>query len=386
VKLLVVSHSCSTPINQQIYAEVEQLTGWQITLVVPSNWKTEYGKTMGGERWPAFKGQIIAVPVWRSGNVILHAYKTSFSRLLHAASPDAIYVNHEPYAVATAQVYLANRNAKKPIGFYSCQNISKRYPPPFRWTEAMVMRRSSFFFPISIDVETVFRNKGYAGSSAVLPLGVDLAVYHPRTQGSELRARLARDGEVLIGFVGRIVREKGLSTLVKALAEVRDLPWRLVLVGSGPYAGPFDAEAAELGLSDRITHAGYIPHEQAPEYLSAFDMLVLPSETQPNWKEQFGRVVIEAMACGTPVLGSNSGEIPNLIADTGGGLVFKERDPRDLAAQLAALIRNPAVRAELAAKGRLAVEDRYSLPAIARKFATTVERAVSRQTGTDDIC
>lgn len=387
MKLLVISHACATPINQQFYADVEQLTGWKVTLVVPSNWKTEYGQTIGGGRWAAFKGEIIAVPAWRPGNVILHAYRTSFSRLLGRVEPDAIYVHHEPYAIATAQVYFANRlRARKPIGVYSAQNIAKNYPPPFRWTEAMVLRRSSFFFPISIEVETVFRNKGYAGSSAVLPLGVDLAVYHPRGQGSELRARLARDGEVLIGFVGRIVREKGLSTLVKALAEVRDLPWRLVLVGSGPYAGPFDAEAAELGLSDRITHAGYIPHEQAPEYLSAFDMLVLPSETQPNWKEQFGRVIIEAMACGTPVLGSNSGEIPNLIADTGGGLVFKERDPRDLAAQLAALIRNPALRAELAAKGRLAAEDRYSLPAIARKFATTVERAVSRQTGTDDIC
>jgi glycosyltransferase involved in cell wall biosynthesis len=119
--------------------------------------------------------------------------------------------------------------------------------------------------------------------------------------------------------------------------------------------------------------------------LSAFDLLVLPSETQPNWKEQFGRVVIEAMACGTPVVGSDSGEIPNLIADTGGGLVFKERQPSELADRLAQLIRDPALRAELAAKGQQAASARYSLAAIARKFAATVEAAISKKTGTDDL-
>jgi glycosyltransferase involved in cell wall biosynthesis len=129
-----------------------------------------------------------------------------------------------------------------------------------------------------------------------------------------------------------------------------------------------------------------VPHEQTPEYLSAFDVLVLPSETQPNWKEQFGRVVIEAMACGTPVVGSDSGEIPKLIADTGGGLIFTERQPQELAGQLAKLVRDPALRAELAARGRQAAGSRYALPAIAANFASTIELAVSRHTGTDDLC
>ena len=146
MKILVVSHSCATPVNQHLYAEVERLTGWDITLVVPSNWKTEYGKTVGGERWPSFKGRIIPVPVWRSGNIILHAYKTRFGRLIKQIRPDAIYVNHEPDAVATAQVFRANQATLRcPIGFYSCQNLNKRYPIPFRWTESMVLRRSSFF-------------------------------------------------------------------------------------------------------------------------------------------------------------------------------------------------------------------------------------------------
>ena len=83
-----------------------------------------------------------------------------------------------------------------------------------------------------------------------------------------------------------------------------------------------------------MTFTGYIPHDEAARYLASFDVLVLPSETQPNWKEQFGRVVIEAMACGTPVVGSDSGAIPRLIESTGGGLIFHEGVPQHLADQL----------------------------------------------------
>ena len=151
----------------------------------------------------------------------------------------------------------------------------------------------------------------------------------------------------------------------------------MVVVGAGPLEARFDAKAEELGLSDRITRVGFVPHEQAPAYLAALDLLVVPSETQPNWKEQFGRVVIEAMACGTPVVGSNSGEIPKLIADTGGGLIFAERQPLNLAEKLTMLIRDPALRAQLKAQGVESVRRRYTMPAIVEKFAAAISTAVA---------
>ena len=78
------------------------------------------------------------------------------------------------------------------------------------------------------------------------------------------------------------------------------------------------------GSGERLTFLGYVPHEDVPSYLAHLDLVVLPSETQPNWKEQFGRILIEAMACGTPVLGSDLAEIPSVIRTTGGGRVFAE--------------------------------------------------------------
>ena len=96
--LLVVSHSCATPINQQIYAELERQTGWKITLVVPDAWKDEFGNILSKEKWPEFSGDLIRIPVWNSGNIILHIYKENWGAFLDAGRFDAIYVNHEPYA------------------------------------------------------------------------------------------------------------------------------------------------------------------------------------------------------------------------------------------------------------------------------------------------
>lgn len=79
--LLVVSHSCATPINQQIYAELERQTGWKITLVVPEAWKDEFGNTLNKEKWPEFSGDLISIPVWNNGNIILHIYKENWGRV-----------------------------------------------------------------------------------------------------------------------------------------------------------------------------------------------------------------------------------------------------------------------------------------------------------------
>jgi glycosyltransferase involved in cell wall biosynthesis len=92
-------------------------------------------------------------------------------------------------------------------------------------------------------------------------------------------------------------------------------------------------------------------------------VLVLPSRTTPTWKEQFGRAITEALSCGVPVVGSDSGEIPWLIGATEGGLVFPEGDQRLLAKRLAELRDQPELRHRLADRGRAAVESMFSVPA-----------------------
>jgi glycosyltransferase involved in cell wall biosynthesis len=383
MKLLVVSHSCVTSVNQEFFAEVEQQTGWTLTLAAPATWPSEYGQYLELGRWPAFQGELVPLPVWNAGSVPFHVYRSLFTGLLRRVDPDLIYMHHEPYAAATAQVYIANRwSVQRPIGFFTWQNIQKRYPPPFRQLEQMVFRQSCFAVSGSASARAVLRAKGYGAAAPVIPAGIDPSLYtdDPERDAPPFEKE---PSEVVIGFLGRVAEEKGLRTLLKALARLRDrlleedVPWRLVVVGAGPFEEAFDEQAAALGLADRVERTGYVPHTEAPRYLAAFDMLVIPSETQSNWKEQFGRVIIEAMACGTPVVGSDSGEIPHLIEATGGGVAVPEGQPEALADGLAKLLRQPPRRRALAEAGRETVLQKYTHAALARRFAATVERAAS---------
>ena len=117
-----------------------------------------------------------------------------------------------------------------------------------------------------------------------------------------------------------------------------------------------------------------------PDFYRSLDLLVLPSRTRPNWKEQFGRVLIEAMACGVPVLGSDSGEIPHVIGDA--GIVFPEGDVEMLRCQVQRLMVDRAARNSLAAAGRQRVLDRFTMAEIARQ---TVRRLRASLTGSGRV-
>jgi glycosyltransferase involved in cell wall biosynthesis len=112
-----------------------------------------------------------------------------------------------------------------------------------------------------------------------------------------------------------------------------------------------------------------------PAAYAQMDVLALPSRTTPTWVEQFGRVLVEALWCGVPVVGTASGEIPWVIETTGGGVVVPEGDPGALAAALTALRDDPARRAELARTGRAAVERLFAAPAATDALERLLEGA-----------
>ena len=112
---------------------------------------------------------------------------------------------------------------------------------------------------------------------------------------------------------------------------------------------------------------GKLPSLAMPDFLRSLDVLVLPSRTMPNWKEQFGRVLVEAMACETPVIGSDSGEIPHVIGDA--GLIFPENDSDALAAHLQRLAEDARARSALGQRGRQRALERYTQAQVAQATA-----------------
>lgn len=381
MRLLVFSHSCVEDINRKFFAEVAIASGWSITVVIPANWRTAYQDQWRQNISDGGPLEIEQHQVAFPGMIPLHFYRKSVKSLLNRHEPDAIYVHHEPYGLATAQVYFASRSTRRvPIGFYTCQNINKRYPLPIQQVQKFVFRNSSFAFTISGSALDVLREKGYHGPAEVLSPAIDQQVYYPHSgYRQELQDKYQiRPNQVVFGYVGRLVEEKGLETLVKALALLPSQGWRCFIVGSGPWEHQLRQLIAEKRLSEQIQIIGYIPHLEAPRWLSFFDVLILPSETRPNWKEQFGRVVVEAMACGTPVIGSDSGEIPRLIRTTGGGLTFPERDVSALRDCLARLAGDASLRASLAAAGRTVVAGEYDQRNLARRFVATIDSVYRR--------
>ena len=373
--LLVVSHSCAVAVNRKIYAVICKVTGWRVTLIVPKAWNDEYGNQLN-ESSADYGVKVIHLPVVANGRIILHCYRSRITRLLRLLAPDLIYINHEPYALATAQCCLANLSSLKvPFGFYSCQNINKPYPPPIAWIEKLVYQNSQFAFPITDAVADVIRQKNFKGLNSVCPLPIDTDMFNPDHK-RYLPNSLASRGCVVLGFVGRLVESKGLKTLALALSKIIDLPWRLVVLGTGDYKTQFEQLLDRGGVLSRVEFMGYIPHAESSRWLAAMDVLVLPSETQRNWKEQFGRVIPEAFACGASVVGSSSGEIPNLIRQSGGGLIFPERDPDALAYSLTQMILNPDLRDQCVSSSLAWVSENISLDAVAKRMVCAFEEVL----------
>ena len=381
LKLLVVSHACVTPVNQGFFAEVSRQMGWDVDLIIPSSWRSEYKSMVAASRWKEFRGEIHTIPVWNAGNIPLHLYRQTMVGLLRKTRPDVIYVHHEPYGLATFQVYAANKMVdSRPIGFYGAQNILKRYPIPFCWLERHVLKNSAFCFPVTEGALEVVRQKGYEDVAEVLPLALDSGTYHPNPIWAAAKRRELgiADGEFVFGYLGRLVEEKGLAAMLHATQILRGLRWRCVLVGSGPYEPELRETVRQLGIEEHVLFAGFVPHEEAPGWLSLFDALILASETRPNWKEQFGRVILEANACETAVIGTESGEIGNVLRNTGGGVTVPEANVGELGRAMLDFGRNKARTRELALQGARSVREKYDLSYLAARFATTIHNAHRR--------
>jgi glycosyltransferase involved in cell wall biosynthesis len=175
---------------------------------------------------------------------------------------------------------------------------------------------------------------------------------------------MSRNSTFVIGFVGRLLARKGLFVLLEALAEL-DGAWELHVVGTGEARAEAEALAERLGIAQRVVFMGQQPSTAMPAIMRRFDVLVGPSLSTPRWKEQFGRMLVEAMACGVPAIGSDSGEIPNVIGDA--GLVVPEGDSVALRAAIARLRDDATERRTIAERGRARVLALFTQEAVARR-------------------
>jgi glycosyltransferase involved in cell wall biosynthesis len=384
MKVVAISHSCITDVNQALYVALHSLADTEVELVVPKSWRSEYANAMFGPRLlPGVTFPVHALPISSPGNNSLHFYLRGLAGVLRSARPDIVFVDEEPWSLACAQARRLCARQRLPYVCYTKQNIYKQYPLPFRLLERSVYRSAAAIVALSEEVRAVLQRKGYRGACPLLAHACDLSLFSPQ-DSRQLRSSLGLNGFV-VGYMGRFVPEKGLDSLVAALAkakaEIAGRRLSLLLVGAGVEEDKLRIATDGLGLTKDVVFAGVVPHVEAGRYMNCMDAFVLPSLTTPRWKEQFGRVIVEAMACGVPVLGSDSGEIPYLIADTKGGLVFHEGNADDLAEKLRHIVTDDALHAELSRAGAASVHARYTYPAIAAELRTVMAQFATPSRG-----
>jgi glycosyltransferase involved in cell wall biosynthesis len=348
MKVLFVSHSCVIGSYRQKLSYLAEFPGYEIHLLVPHRW-TEANRSVKaseqlcpGVTLHIERGYAVGKTAWyffRPGTI---------DRLVRRIKPDVIHIEEEPWSVACWQAVRAARMIKASVVIFTWDNIWMRY----RWISELIMkytlRHASYIVAGNEEGRNLIQRRGFKYPVFVIPqYGVDENSFKKKPSPWSAMKEKFPDG--MIGYIGRLEGLKSVDTIIRAM-PLLDPGLGCLIVGDGPEKDSLISLAKELQVFERIIFRDGIPHEQVVDYINILDLLILPSRTTATWKEQFGRILAEAMACEVPVIGSSSGEIPITIGD--GGLIFNEGDFEDLGKKIKSVFSNPSLLRKLGKKGK----------------------------------
>lgn len=392
MKILVASHSYIVDLNCEKFKTLAALEpGLEVTVVVPKRWRPGgvQNKLIETRQWQEGSFRVVPISNFSQNNQGLLCFGADLLKLLQEFRPDIIQVEQGSKALAYAQLITLNRllglNAKNL--FFTWWNLPYNLKFPVSALEAYNLRHTHGIVSGNQDGADILRQRGYQGPIKVMPqLGVDETLFRPQPQ-PELAAKLGiQPDDFVVGFVGRFVPEKGLLTLCDALAEIgQTQKWKWLLLGRGPLQQTLMEKATAAGIADRLIWIESVPHDAVSNYINLMHTLILPSETTEQfktltsvgWKEQFGHVLIEAMACQVPVIGSDSGEIPYVIGEA--GLVFPEGNAAALKECLLKLIEQPKLAEKLGKQGYDRVLAHYTNRALAQQQLSFYRQLIANE-------
>jgi L-malate glycosyltransferase len=390
MNLLVIGHAFLKSYNQRKYAAMKQL-GINVRLLVPSRAHDRFGLT-SCEVHPALPpDEVIPLKPWfaRSHMRYLHSPQ-HIAMVLRDFQPHVIHVDEEPHALITVET-IALQRAFAPravVTLFTWDNLLRRRAFPLQALKqhlrAYSLRRvAAIVCGNQRAAELLCAEGRFSGPIKVLPqYGLDVNEHQPGTE-LELRGELGLHNHIVIGYVGRLVPEKGLRLLIAALGHLQSLPWKLLLVGAGSLEEEIQRDWMAK-FPGRIVLNPAVPYERVPHYLRCSDVFVLPSYSTPRWMEQFGLTLAQAMLLGIAAIGSSSGSIPEVLGL--GGIVFEEGNTEQLARALGELLSSPARREQLGRQGRDFALKNYTQEGVAARYLAVFERAAGFATkkGKDD--
>lgn len=372
-RVLIISHTYTAPVNRLKFDIMAQDERFEFLLVTPKKWRNLLTMADNPPGFENGKYKTLFVDVWFGWHPVLY-FIPQLHKIIREFKPDLIYCEQEPICLVSLQTAILS--GRIPIIYFSWENVDRtdiRYR--LFWPVRTFCLRSSIFMAVgSSGAASVLRRHGYVKPIYITPiLGVSEKLFFPQDVTALRRAITERS--FLVGYIGRFVEQKDVTIIIKALSTLNhDIDWHLMLVGGGPKKGEYEILIRSLGISDRVTFQSPVSHDAIPQLLNCFDVLVLPSKTTATWKEQFGHVLIEAMACEVSVIGSSSGEIPNVIGDA--GVVYREGDAEDLRAKLTMLFQRNGLRETLKKGGLTRIKDYFTDARIAGNMIALYEIAL----------
>jgi len=368
LRVLTIGHSYCVALNRALAREVARNPDFEVTVAAPSYF---HGDLRPIVLEPEPPGSLLrVVPLKTRLSRFIHVFQyngVALRALIREGDFDVVHAWEEPYVFAGYQIAKALQNSPARFCFRTAQSYVKHYPPPFGHFERVVLARAQGWIAGASLVYQAMLTRGFSEQTGrILNLAVDLEQFQPLPP--DQRASVLRELGLeppVVGFVGRLTQAKGLDILMQAMERVGGAsPWSLLLLGSGEYKDKLQQWAAQQGWSGRVKVL-LAKHADVPRYLGCMNLMVAPSQTMKNWREQFGRMIIEAFACGVPVVGSDSGEIPFVIGDA--GLVVAEADVAGWARVIEELLASPEKLDDLQSRG-LARAPRYSVAVIAKQY------------------
>lgn len=243
---------------------------------------------------------------------------------------------------------------------------STGYPTYVEWSNRRLAPLTDAFIAVAEEHgRYIAEHEGCpAAKVRVIPNGVDVARFSPQAADAALRDELRLPaGSPVAGLVAELRPEKNHRLWLQAAAEIhRQMPEvRFLLVGGGPLREELESLAAELGLADVVRFAGR--RMDVPELLRLIDVFVLTSDMEANPVS-----ILEAMACGKPVIASRVGSIPETVTEGQTGYLVDPGQPSQVAERLAELLRNPQQAAAMGRAGREWVVTNYSVERMVRGY------------------
>ncbi len=293
-------------------------------------------------------------------------YYSGMMRAFRHSQPDLIQLLEEPWSLTTLQTLIMSSifAPQAKLLFYTWENIYRpwQYPSRISRLYALIDKAmhscSSGAVCATEGARKVLLQKGYQHPTTVIPYGIPQFFLQDHSN-----TKRKADG-FTIGYIGRLLEMKGVDLLIQAIKDLPD--YRLHLIGSGEDENRFKLLARKLDVYKRIEWSSSIPEEQIPAALKQLDVLVLPSRATPGWQEQLGRVLIEAMAMGVPVIGANTGAISEVIGDA--GWLFETENPAHLLKQIKHVRDHKETTARCVEIGRQRVNTRFTWPVFAQQL------------------